>query len=91
MVEEGRHRAPATDAGPSPECVAHAADNARRKEFLAKSGRWRVRVRKDTVSIPVSASTRNESALLVGSMILAPTRSLNTSSPPAARPRPSTS
>jgi hypothetical protein len=69
--------------------AAHAADNAWRITGLAMNGRRRLTVRSDTDSTPFSASTRKASALLVGSMILANTRSRNTSSPSSARSNPS--
>jgi hypothetical protein len=45
----------------------------------------------DAAATPVSSNTRNESALLVGSMIRAHPSWRNTSSPPAAWSNPSTS
>ena len=54
------------------------------KLALANTGSRRFSVGYDAATTPVSASTRNESALLVGSMIRANTSWRNTSSPPAA-------
>jgi len=65
------------------------ADNAWRRGCLAIAGRRRFAVGYEAGSTPVSAGTRNESCLLVGSMILANTRSRNNSSPPAAWSNPS--
>jgi hypothetical protein len=48
-------------------------------------------VRYDAAAAPASSSTRSESSLLAGSKIRASTGSRNTTSPPLARPRPSTS
>ena len=70
---------------------------ARRRQCLARQQVWRTPAgdgsasRYDGRSTPASASTRSESTLLVGSMIRASTSSRNTSSPPVAASKPSTS
>jgi hypothetical protein len=61
-----------------------AAESACRKPDLAYTGSLQFSVGYDGPATPVSSSTRNESALLVGSMIRANTNWRNTSSVPAA-------